>query len=389
MTPDALPKAAGYAFDLATEIPIRAMLARISDTEHVLLLLVHHIASDGWSLAPLFRDSSAAYAGQDLPPLNIHYADYTVWQREVLGADDDPTSVLSGQLDHWRQALAGLPDAIDLPTDRPRTANATRGGDVVEFELGAEVQAGIAKLARATGTTAFMILQAALASLLSRLGAGTDIAIGTPVAGRLDEALDDLVGFFVNTLVLRNDLSGDPTFTELLHRVRTADLAAYANQDVPFERLVEVVNPARSLTHHPLFQVLLALQNNTGGELELSGLTVRPHEVATGTTRFDLSFVLAEGDGIKGVLEYATDLFDRRTAQSIVDRLTKFIEAVVTPTEDSDQRRRHPHRRRAQAFAGTDLRARGNHASRRRSRPRSGARRTARRGVRRRNLNLC
>ncbi|EWM10646.1 dimodular non-ribosomal peptide synthetase, partial [Kutzneria sp. 744] len=330
MTPDALPKAAGYAFDLATEIPIRATLARISDTEHVLLLLVHHIASDGWSLAPLFRDLSAAYAGQDLPPLNIHYADYTVWQREVLGADDDPTSVLSGQLDHWRQALAGLPDAIELPTDRPRTANATRGGDVVEFELNTEVQAGMAKLARATGTTAFMILQAALASLLSRLGAGADIAIGTPVAGRLDEALDDLVGFFVNTLVLRNDLSGDPTFTELLHRVRTTDLAAYANQDVPFERLVEVVNPTRSLTHHPLFQVLLALQNNTGGELELSGLTVRPHEVATGTTRFDLSFVLAEGDGIKGVLEYATDLFDRRTTQSIVDRLTKFIETVVT-----------------------------------------------------------
>ncbi|GAA3433284.1 non-ribosomal peptide synthetase [Kutzneria kofuensis] len=329
MTPDALPRAAGYAFDLATEIPIRATLARINATEHVLLLLVHHIASDGWSLAPLFRDLSAAYAGEDLPPLRVQYADYTLWQQEVLGADDDPTSVVSGQLEHWRQALAGLPDAIELPTDRPRTAHATLAGDVVEFELDADVQSGIDKLARATGTTAFMILQAALASLLSRLGAGTDIAIGTPVAGRLDEALDDLVGFFVNTLVLRNDLSGDPTFTELLHRVRTTDLAAYANQDVPFERLVEVVNPTRSLTHHPLFQVLLALQNNSGGELELPGLTVRPHEVATGTTRFDLSFVLAEGDGVKGVLEYATDLFDRSTAQSIVHRFVRLVEAVV------------------------------------------------------------
>ena len=330
MTPDALTEAVGYAFDLAGEIPIRATLARASDTEHVLLLLVHHIASDGWSLAPLFRDLSAAYAGQDLPPLKVQYADYTLWQREVLGADDDPTSVVSGQLEHWRQALAGLSDAIELPTDRPRTAQATRGGDVVEFELDADVQAGIARLARATGTTAFMILQAALAALLNRLGAGTDIAIGTPVAGRLDEALDDLVGFFVNTLVLRNDLSGDPTFTELLHRVRTADLAAYANQDVPFERLVEVVNPTRSLTHHPLFQVLLALQNNSDGELTLPGLAVRPHEVATGTTRFDLSFVLAEGDGIKGVLEYATDLFDRTTARSIVDRFTRLVAAVVS-----------------------------------------------------------
>ncbi|HTI21074.1 MAG TPA: amino acid adenylation domain-containing protein [Kutzneria sp.] len=330
LTPTALADAAGYAFDLADEIPIRATLARVSDTEHVLLLLVHHIASDGWSLSPLFRDLSAAYSGQDLPPLTVQYADYTVWQQDVLGADDDPTSVLSGQLAHWRQALAGLPDAIELPTDRPRTAQATRGGDVVEFELGADVQAGIAQLARATGTTAFMILQAALAALLNRLGAGSDIAIGTPVAGRLDEALDDLVGFFVNTLVLRNDVSGDPTFTELLHRVRTADLAAYANQDVPFERLVEVVNPTRSLTHHPLFQVLLALQNNSDGELALPGLAVRPHEVATGTTRFDLSFVLAEGDGIKGVLEYATDLFDRSTAKSIVDRFTLLIAAVVS-----------------------------------------------------------
>ncbi|MFJ4329187.1 amino acid adenylation domain-containing protein, partial [Streptomyces tricolor] len=338
----ALTRAVAHAFELATEIPLRATVFVLGPDEHVLLLLAHHIASDGWSTDPLADDLSAAYAARragrapEWEPLPVQYADYTLWQRQVLGEEDDPDSVISRQIDHWRTTLAGLPEQLQLPTDRPRPAVAGYRGEDVDFAWDAELHEGIARLAREHQVTVFMVLHAALAALLTRLGAGTDIPIGTPVAGRTDDALEDLVGFFVNTLVLRTDTSGDPSFTELLARVRETDLAAYAHQDVPFERLVEIVNPTRSLAHHPLFQVMLVLANKVEGDFAMEGLAVSDAEFDAFAAKFDLTFHMGErhredgrAAGITGALEFATDLFDRDTARELAARWERLLRAVV------------------------------------------------------------
>ncbi|MFI2238019.1 non-ribosomal peptide synthase/polyketide synthase [Streptomyces chrestomyceticus] len=342
-----LAVATRYGFDLATELPLRITLFRLSETEHVLLFLLHHIASDGWSDAPFARDLSVAYgaraAGQEpsWSPLPVQYADYTLWQRELLGSEDDPESLLSQQLAYWRKNLAGLPEQLELPADRPRPAAASFRGDEVRFELDAELHAQLLELARHTNSTLFMVFQAAVAGLLTRLGAGEDIPLGGVIAGRTDEALDELIGFFVNTLVLRTDTSGNPTFRELLARVRETDLAAYAHQEVPFERLVEVLNPTRSLAHHPLFQVMILFQNNAEADLGLPGLRAGLEDVGSGVAKFDLDFDMqekygADGEpaGLSGLVEYATDLFDRATVQEIVGRLSRLLRAVVA---DPDQ----------------------------------------------------
>ncbi|GAA4024768.1 hypothetical protein GCM10022247_56490 [Allokutzneria multivorans] len=343
--PSALRTAAATPFDLARDLPIRAWLFALSEREHVLLLVPHHIAMDGWSAGPLWSDIVAAYSarrsgtGPQWTPLPAQYADYALWQQELLGSEEDPESLISEQLGFWRDTLSGSPDWLELPTDRRRPAAPSRLGDTVEFSTGSQAHAGLVKLAHTSQASVFMAVHAALAALLTRLGAGTDIPIGTAVAGRGDQALDELVGFFVNTLVLRADTSGDPTFRELLARVRQTDLAALANQDVPFERLVEVVNPVRSPAHHPLFQVMLAFQN-TGGEIsELPGLTASAEGFGVGVAKFDLSFSVRESfdadgapAGLEGVLEYSADLFDRDTARAIVDRLVRLItEAVEEP----------------------------------------------------------
>ncbi|MEV6824241.1 amino acid adenylation domain-containing protein [Amycolatopsis sp. NPDC051102] len=324
------------SFDLERHAPMRAELLRLGAREHVFALVFHHIASDGWSMAPLWRDIATAYAARragEAPQwtkLPVQYADYTLWQQELLGHEDDPDSVLSTQLDYWRDTLDGLPDRIELPLDRPHPSAATFRGELHTFTWDAGLHARLAELARESGASVFMVVHAALAALLTRLGAGTDVPIGSPIAGRTDPALDDLVGFFVNTLVLRVDTGGEPTFRELLARVRERNLDAYAHQDVPFERLVEVLNPARSLSYHPLFQVMLAGQNNARAEVTLPGLAVTEVPVTTGTSKFDLSISLTERDaGIDGVLEFNADVFDHPGAHAILRRLEVLLRAAV------------------------------------------------------------
>ncbi|EWS90114.1 peptide synthetase 3 [Streptomyces filamentosus NRRL 11379] len=343
-----LAEAARHPFDLTAEIPVRATVFRTERDDHTLLVVTHHIASDRWSREPFLRDLSAAYAARrahsapELPPLSVQYADYAAWQRDVLGTEDDGTSEMAGQLAHWRGRLAGLPQGLDLPTDRPRRPDVGRRGGRCRLEIPAALHRDIVTLARVTSTTVFMVVQAALAGLLSRLGAGTDIPIGTPIAGRTDEATEHLIGFFVNTLVLRTDVSGDPTFAELLARVRATDLDAYAHQDVPFERLVEVLNPERSLLRHPLFQILLAFQNTEDRSISdrpgtlLPDLQVTEQPLDAGTAKFDLAFAFTERppekgepSGITGIVEYHADLYDEGTVRQIADCFVQFLDAAV------------------------------------------------------------
>ncbi|WP_410658126.1 amino acid adenylation domain-containing protein [Amycolatopsis sp. lyj-112] len=336
---EALADAAATAFDLSADLPVRATLFQVTPGEAVLLVVLHHIAADGWSVRPLTRDLIAAYEARSrgkaprLPRLPVQYADYTLWQREDLGDEADPESVIARQLAYWRERLAGLPGELELGADRPRPAVSKHRGATVPFALDAEVTVRLEELARATGASLFMVVQAGLSALLSKLGAGTDIPIGVPVAGRHDEALDDLVGLFVNTLVLRADTSGDPAFRDLVDRVRTTDLAAFSHQDVPFERLVEILNPARSMARHPLFQVALTFEEEeeSSAGFAVPGLEIREEPVETGTSRFDLTFLISRrpGAGLGGGLEFSLELFDPETATRMVARLVRLFESVA------------------------------------------------------------
>ncbi|MEV4562091.1 amino acid adenylation domain-containing protein, partial [Kitasatospora sp. NPDC049285] len=336
----ALARESAHSFDLAAELPVRATLFELAPDDHVLLLVLHHIAGDGWSLAPLLRDLEAGYLGRELPELPVQYADYALWQRDVLGSEGDPDSVISRQLAYWAETLAGLPDVLELPTDHPRPAVASNRGERLEWQLDAATHRALADLARDSGASLFMVLQAAVATLFTRLGAGTDIPLGTGIAGRTDEALDELVGFFVNTLVLRTDTSGNPTFRELLARVREHDLSAYAHQDVPFERLVEVLNPERSLARHPLFQTLITLQNTPDPDLDLPGITPSAVDVAGYQAKFDLLLDLRETfdaagrpAGIDVTAEYALDLFDAAGIGVLCKRLARVLGQVGADPE--------------------------------------------------------
>ncbi|WP_411083389.1 amino acid adenylation domain-containing protein [Streptomyces sp. cmx-18-6] len=329
-------------FDVERDVPLRAGLLRLAPDQHLIVLVVHHIAADQWSARPLLTDLATAYAARregrapDWPPLPVQYADFTLWQRETLGWDDGaPLSggIVAAQLAHWREHLGDLPAELPLPADHPRPAVPSHRGGFIGFTVPADVHAAMRTLARTESVSLFMVAHAALATLLARTGSGHDIVIGTPVAGRHDTALDDLVGFFVNNLVLRTDLSGDPSFRDLLRRVREGDLAAYAHADIPFEHLVDALAPQRSLARHPLFQVMLAYENRQAGEIGLPGLTTTTVPARGRSAKFDLTFTLAERDGtdgIEGVLEYAEDLFEPATARALAERLVRVLSAAVT-----------------------------------------------------------
>ncbi|MGH3274108.1 MAG: amino acid adenylation domain-containing protein, partial [Streptosporangiaceae bacterium] len=298
------------------------------------------MAFDGWSLAPMARDISEAYRARrhgrapGWAPLPVQYADYTLWQQERLGAESDPDSVIAGQLAYWRQELADLPEVVSLPADRARPPVPSYRGDEVEVRIDPQAWAGVKAVAAAHNATASMVLQAVLAVVLHRVGAGDDIAIGTPIAGRLDEALDGLVGFFVNTWVLRVNVNSAQRFSEVLARVRHKALDAYSNQDVPFERLVEQLNPVRSTAHHPLFQVGMAFQNNLRPEVALDGVGVEPLAALTHTSKWDLDFDLREvptegAPTAAGLVSYATDLFNRSSIERLVAWFGRVLEAAV------------------------------------------------------------
>jgi amino acid adenylation domain-containing protein/non-ribosomal peptide synthase protein (TIGR01720 family) len=329
-------------FDLARDLPIRAFLYEVDEDTRVLLFVIHHIAADGWSMGQLWRDLVHAYESRqrgETPawlPLPIQYADYALWQRDVLGTDEDPDSELSRQVSYWRTALSGLPLHVDLPIDHPRPAVVSDRGASVPVRIDAAAHAGLVALARGEQASVFMVVQAAVAALLTRLGAGEDIAIGTPIAGRTDSAVEDLVGFFVNTLVLRNDTSGNPSWRALVRRVRERALSAYANADVPFERLVEVLNPERSLAWHPLFQVVVSVDTLVASLDRLGEAEVAPMFVPTTIAEVDLAISLSERyesngapSGCVGAITYRTDLFERDTIQRIAQQLATVLGAIA------------------------------------------------------------
>ncbi|MCF2587137.1 non-ribosomal peptide synthetase [Brevibacterium sp. UCMA 11752] len=325
-------------FDVSRELPIRALLIRLSEDDHVLLLTLHHIAADGWSLGPLARDLSTAYRARGqgrapaFPPLPVQYADYALWQRETLGTEDDPNSALSHQLAFWKESLADAPSQLRLPADRSRdTQIAGSVSRAIPVDISPTVHAGLRRLSSERNASLFMVLQAAFAVLLDKLGAGSDIPIGTPVAGRTETKLDELVGFFVNTLVLRTDTSGNPSAADVIDRVRGSNLAAYANQDAPFERVVDELDPPRSEGLHPLFQVMLTLQNTAPVDIDMGDLNVEPDSgPQVSEAKFDLLLDLAErrgeAAGISGSLEFDSALFDDSTARGIAARFVAVLE---------------------------------------------------------------
>ncbi|MEU8074813.1 amino acid adenylation domain-containing protein [Catellatospora citrea] len=329
-------------FDLGSELPLRGTLIEAGPDEHVLALLLHHIATDEWSDGPFLRDLATAYEARltghapDWTPLPVQYADYTLWQRDLLGDPADPAGLAARQLAYWTKTLAGAPEELTLPTDRARPAVPDARGGSISLGLPAAVAAGLRELAARSGASMFMTAHALTAALLHRVGAGDDLPLGAPIAGRGEEGLDDLVGFFVNTLVLRTDLTGAPSFTELLARVRETDLAAFANADVPFDAVVEAVNPARSPGRNPLFQVMVVHRNHVGDWSGLAGLEVADEPLDTTTARFDLVVELLDGaDGeLDCLLTYRSTLFDRDTVELLGRRLARLAEAVcATPDQ--------------------------------------------------------
>ncbi|MDD5275159.1 MAG: amino acid adenylation domain-containing protein [Methylovulum sp.] len=341
----------GHPFDLAAGPLIRGRLLQLADDEHVLLITQHHIISDGWSIGLLVKEFSALYSAfsqnrpDPLPPLAIQYADYAAWQRQWLQGD-----VLQVHIGYWQDHLKSAPALLELPTDRLRPPLQSYRGGSIAIALSAGLSAALQHTAQRHGVTLFMVLLGGWSALMARLSGQTDVVIGTPVANRQRAEIEGLIGFFVNTLALRVDLQGDPSVAQLLAQVKATTLNAYAHQDIPFEQVVEAVNPPRSMGHSPVFQAMLSLNNTPGGSaLELPGLSLEPIELPYTTTQFDLSLSLTDvGGEIVGSLEYASDLFDAATAERIAAYYQTLLAGIVAndrqpvsqlPLLDAGQRR--------------------------------------------------
>ncbi|MFV9454309.1 amino acid adenylation domain-containing protein, partial [Rhodococcus sp. NM-2] len=333
-------------FDVTVRPPVRVRLWQLDDRDHVLAVVVHHIVADGASLVPLARDLSTAYTARRAgrapvwEPLPVQFSDFSVWQREVLGSVTNPASPVARQLDFWRTALADLPERLELPLDRPRPATASYRAAAVPFVMPETTYRRLVDFAGSHHTTTFVVIHAALAVLLSRLAATTDVVVGSPTAGRGEQALDPLVGMFVGTLVLRTTVDPASPFGAVVAAVRDADLAAFAHADIPFETLVDELHPPRSAASHPLFQVMLSFQNIEPPRLELPGLEVHVADLDPRVSPFDLNVVLREQPaeegsvtGISGQIVYATDLFDAGTISAFSARLLRVITAAVTDPE--------------------------------------------------------
>ncbi|MCP3065857.1 amino acid adenylation domain-containing protein, partial [Myxococcus sp. K38C18041901] len=323
-------------FDLAHGPVVRASLVRLTESQHLLLVTVHHIASDGWSIAVILRELAALYRqfsggeAAQLAPLPIQYADFSVWQRQWLHGD-----VLASELDWWRHQLAGASSALELPTDKPRPAIQSYRGAVLPIELSRELTQAVKALAQREGATPFMVLLASFQLLLSKYSGQDDISVGSPVANRNRSETEGLIGFFVNTLVFRSQLDGKQSFRELLGQVRLNTLAAYEHQDVPFEKLVEELQPQRDLSRSPLFQVTLTLQNAPEAALALAGLVLEPVPAEINTSKYDFSLLFDEGDRFSGVLNYNTDLFEAATMQGLLRHFAVLLETAVAQPEQS------------------------------------------------------
>jgi amino acid adenylation domain-containing protein len=328
-------EATARPFDLSAGPLFRVSLLRLGAAEHVLLLSQHHIVSDGWSMGVLYLELAALYEAyregreSPLPELAVQYADYAAWQREQLEGE-----ALNRQLSYWRERLAGAPALLELPTDRPRPPVRTYRGATVPVELSPELLERLQALGRSEGATLYMTLLGAFGVLLSKYSGSDDVVVGTPIAGRTRREVEELIGFFINTLVLRTDLSGDPSFREVLRRAREVTLGAYEHQEVPFERLVAELQPERSLSHTPLFQVILTLQTAGGGLGALPGLEVSPVEAERVSAKFDLSMELTPSSrGLRGGLTYPTDLFERATVDRMLGHLEQVLEQVAADAD--------------------------------------------------------
>ncbi len=319
-------------FDLERGPLFRAHLLRLSAEEHIAVVVMHHIVSDGWSTGVLIREVGALYAAfsqgraSPLPEPAVQYADYALWQRGWLQGE-----VLEKQVEYWKEHLSGAPAALELPTDRPRPAVQSYRGEGLTIGLPAELTVSLQALARRDGATLFMVLLAAFQVVLSRWSGQEDIVVGSPIAGRTHRELEGLIGFFVNALALRTELSGDPSFRELLGRVKETALGAYAHQDLPFEKLVAELQPVRDLSRQPIFQVMFALQNVPRETLQLPGLQLSRVGGGRPTAKYDLAlYVYEREDRLEGYFEYATDLFDRSTIQRLAGHWVALLDAAVT-----------------------------------------------------------
>ncbi|MEH2088950.1 amino acid adenylation domain-containing protein [Nostoc sp.] len=323
---------ANRPFDLANSPLIRASVVKLTEVEHALVLTIHHIIFDGWSMGVLMGELATIYSAlcnnssPKLPELPIQYADFAIWQRQWLQAE-----VLQTQLDYWKQLLKNAPTLLELPTDRPRPAIQTFRGAIQYREFSNELSQALANFSRQEGATLFMTLFSAYVTLLYRYTGSDDIVVGTPLANRDRLELEGLIGFFVNTLVLRTDLSGNPSFQQLLSRVRQLTLQAYTHPDLPFEELVKTLQPQRDLSHTPLFQVMFVLENAPISEIELTGLTLSPLATEKTTAKFDLTlFIKNTPSGLIAIWQYNTDLFDPSTIERMAGHFVTLLESIVT-----------------------------------------------------------